>query len=44
MDRICTFERRRVQVIPALDHNTLPGSKEFREAVHAFVLSARRSR
>jgi pimeloyl-ACP methyl ester carboxylesterase len=27
-----------VQVVPGLDHNTLPGSKEFREGLQAFVL------
>jgi non-heme chloroperoxidase len=30
-----------VQVIPGLDHNTLPGSKEFRDAIRAFIASAK---
>jgi len=33
-----------VQVIPGLDHNTLPGSSEFRDSVHDFLLNATRSR
>ena len=28
-----------VQVIAGLDHNTLPGSKEFRDAIRAFIAS-----
>jgi hypothetical protein len=28
-----------VQVIAGLDHNTLPGSKEFRGAIRAFIAS-----
>jgi pimeloyl-ACP methyl ester carboxylesterase len=30
-----------VQVVPGLDHNTLPGSKEFREGMRDFILSAK---
>jgi len=30
-----------VQVIPGLDHNTLPGSREFRDAIRAFVAIAK---
>jgi pimeloyl-ACP methyl ester carboxylesterase len=33
-----------VQVVAGLDHNTLPGSKEFREGLRDFVLSATRTR
>jgi pimeloyl-ACP methyl ester carboxylesterase len=33
-----------VQVITGLDHNTLPGSKEFREGLQDFVLADGRSR
>jgi len=30
-----------VRVIAGLDHNTLPGSKEFRDAIRAFVANAK---
>jgi len=33
-----------VRVIPGLDHNTLPGSSEFRESLHDFLLNTTRSR
>jgi pimeloyl-ACP methyl ester carboxylesterase len=33
-----------VLVVPGFDHETLPASKEFREAVHTFVANSRRSR
>ena len=29
-----------VQIVPGFDHNTLPGSKEFRDAIRAFLASA----
>ena len=33
-----------VHLVAGLDHNTLPGSQEFRESLHDFILAGRRSR
>jgi hypothetical protein len=32
-----------IQIVAGCDHNTLPGSKEFRDAIRAFIASANSS-